>query len=673
MKNNFILHHGTNILIDGGASKPLEKAVSILKRDMDAAFWASELTANTVVIRVLEQATGAPAPETFLVSFRDSDKMIIEAGDSLGAVYGLLYLSGAYLGVSPFWFWNNQSLEKRGHVEYIEIPTEPFASKPFFFKHRGWFINDEILIDHWDKTQEADIWEIAFETLLRCGGNMVIPGTDLNSRRNRGKASDMGLRITHHHAEPLGAEMFSRVYPGIPPVFNRQEDLFLKLWEDAILEQKDTNTIWNLGFRGQGDKAFWDDDPTLQSPEERSRLLNKIIWKQYDMVKKYLPDASFCTNLYGEVMELYRDGLLDFPEDVIKIWADNGFGRMVSRRQNNHNPRVYALPGLNDRGPHGLYYHVSFHDLQASNHLTMLPNSPGFVLRQLEDALECGAGDFMIVNCGNIKPHAYFLDLISRFWTGGECREDVHKAEYIKQYFEGGWASIEACLDEYFDCTVSFGKEEDERAGEQFYNYSARYLITGVMKGESYKPVEELLWVAGEAGLHEQAARIKAMCGEKIDKWEKLTARCFEAVGELTEKDRQLFEEWLLLQTVIHESGCKGLYYVCSAIEMLNAGRYEKAFVLAHRAGREFERGLEQIQKAEAARWKGFYDNDCFSNIKLTVYCMDAFVKYIRVIGDGPYFYKWEKEFLTPKSESSISLLSNKENHLSDDELAARL
>jgi len=303
----------------------------------------------------------------------------------------------------------------------------------------------------------------------------------------------------------------------------------------------------------------------------------------------------------------------------------------------------------------------------------MLPNSPRFVLRQLEDALECGARDFMIVNCGNIKPHAYFLDLISCFWTGGECREDVHKAEYIKQYFEGGWASIEACLDEYFDCTVSFGKEEDEKAGEQFYNYSARYLITGAMKGESNKPVEELLWVVGEAGLHEQAVRIKAMCGEKIDKWEKLTARCFEAVGELTEKDRRLFEEWLLLQTVIHESGCKGLYYVCSAIEMLDAGRYEKAFVLAHRAGREFERGLEQIQKAEAARWKGFYDNDCFSNIKLTVYCMDAFVKYIRVIGDGPYFYKWEKEFLTPKSESSISLLSNKENHLSDDELAARL
>lgn len=43
-------------------------------------------------------------------------------------------------------------------------------------------------------------------------------------------------------------------------------------------------------------------------------------------------------------MELYQQGCLDLPEDVIKIWADNGFGKMVSRRQGNANPRVTALP-----------------------------------------------------------------------------------------------------------------------------------------------------------------------------------------------------------------------------------------------------------------------------------------------------------------------------------------
>ena len=57
---------------------------------------------------------------------------------------------------------------------------------------------------------------MAFETLLRCGGNMTIPGTDKNSRLNRQMAADMGLWITHHHAEPLGAEIFARAYPANP-------------------------------------------------------------------------------------------------------------------------------------------------------------------------------------------------------------------------------------------------------------------------------------------------------------------------------------------------------------------------------------------------------------------------------------------------------------------------
>lgn len=65
------------------------------------------------------------------------------------------------------------------------------------------------------------------------------------------------------------------------------------------------------------------------------------------MVKKENPQALCCTNLYGETMELYKKGYLQLPEDVIHIWADNGFGKMVSRRQGNHNPRISALPEKN--------------------------------------------------------------------------------------------------------------------------------------------------------------------------------------------------------------------------------------------------------------------------------------------------------------------------------------
>ena len=92
-------------------------------------------------------------------------------------------------------------------------------------------------------------------------------------------------------------------------------------------------------------------------------------------------------------MELYRAGCLKVPEDVIKIWADNGYGKMVSRRQGNHNPRVCALPGEEEHGRHGIYYHVSFYDLQAANHMTMLPCPEEFVCSELAEVLAHGVKD----------------------------------------------------------------------------------------------------------------------------------------------------------------------------------------------------------------------------------------------------------------------------------------
>ena len=80
---------------------------------------------------------------------------------------------------------------------------------------------------------------MVFETLLRCGGNMVIPGTDRNAGKYAGLASRMGLMITHHHAEPLGAEMFARVYPELTASYDLYPEKFHTLWQEALERQKD--------------------------------------------------------------------------------------------------------------------------------------------------------------------------------------------------------------------------------------------------------------------------------------------------------------------------------------------------------------------------------------------------------------------------------------------------
>lgn len=112
---------------------------------------------------------------------------------------------------------------------------------------------------------------------------------------------------------------------------------------------------------------------------------------------------------------------------MIKIWADNGYGKMVSRRQGDHNPRIASIPSQRDKGPHGIYYHVTFYDLQASNHLTMLPNDTSFVNEEFGQAFDRGMTEILIVNCGNLRPHLYFLDFISQLWSRGKMDPDLGK------------------------------------------------------------------------------------------------------------------------------------------------------------------------------------------------------------------------------------------------------
>lgn len=322
---------------------PVMRAIENVKRDIRKVCCDSDEKGCDIVL-IMENMQA----EQFEIKC-DNNMLVIYASDTLGFVYGLYHISRDILGVLPFWFWNDQVfIKKKG----CRISGEyAYTSKPYAVKYRGWFVNDEVLIHKWYVDRKKDMpWEMVFEALLRCGGNLVIPGTDKNSHIYRDLAADMGLRITHHHAEPLGAPMFARRYPELTPSYDEYPEKFHELWKEGIDEQKKLDVIWNLGFRGQGDCPFWDNDPRYQTSESRGELMGKLIGLQRDYVQNEIPDAQYCTNLYGETMELYRDGYLKLPDDVIKIWADNGFGKMVTRRQGNHNPRIPALPKENNTG-----------------------------------------------------------------------------------------------------------------------------------------------------------------------------------------------------------------------------------------------------------------------------------------------------------------------------------
>ena len=658
----FILNSNTSIKTEI-TTKPVLNAIEILKRDIRKKLDPGFRLDNFIFLK----KTKTLEIEAFIINI--ANDITISATDDLGFIYGLLYISKHFLDIKPFWFWLDQQIKM---VDRIEVSYGQYHSQKPTVKYRGWFFNDEVLIMKWSiNGDRTEPWRMAFEALLRCGGNMAIPGTDKNSQLNRPLAAEYGLWITHHHAEPLGAEMFSRVYPDIAPNFDENSGLFYKLWEDAVIAQKDDNVIWNLSFRGQGDTAFWESDTSgkYDTKQKRGYLISSIIRKQYELVKKHVEAPVFCTNLYGEIMELYDEGFIQVEADIIKVRADNGFGKMVTRRTGNINNRISAMPEKGG-GMQGIYYHVSFYDLQAANHLTMLPNSVNFVDNELSLVTQNGGNAFWIINCSNIRPHAYFLDAIRKKWYGKNISDEKHSLEFARAYFNGE-KSVAECYREYPQAMISFGANEDEHAGEQFYAENARY-IAGQFIRDDQSPVEALDWIAGEGTFYEQAKRICGICETGLRKLEALDNLCLKTSENLCDNASALFDATIFLHVRIHLYCAQAMGRLGEAITACENKQWEKAFLLTSDSAEMFDKANQIMRDTEEGVWKGFYFNDCMADLKYSAYVLRKMRGVIRELGDSPNYAKWQRNIL-PLEERGVCSLLFTDNHYTDEELYQKM
>ena len=653
-----ILTKNTKIIYNG-AEKAVLNGVNILSRDIDKKFADTDAAENKIILTE-NSSLGA---EEFLLDV--ADDITVSAADDLGFVYGLLYISEKFLGIEPFWFWFDQKIEK---VNSAEVTRGLYKSRKPAVKYRGWFINDEVLIMKWAVNGDSEEpWRMALEALLRCGGNMVIPGTDKNSRLHRQTAVDMGLWITHHHAEPLGAEMFARVYPDLEPNYLEYSDLFMKLWEESVIEQKDDKTIWCLGFRGQGDCPFWSHDTSgrFDTDEKRGKLISDVIELQRQLVLKYVDNPVFCTNLYGEIMELYEAGHITFAPDIIKISADNGFGKMVTRRRDGHTVRISSMPEKPvEHG--GIYYHVSFYDLQAANHITMFPNSVAFADSELSEVIDKNMSDYWLINCSNVRPHAYFLDVVRRKWYGEDISDELCSKQFADTYF-GGNEDIADLYRDYHKYMTPFGTNEDEHAGEQFYTELIRIITNAVYK--NLETVHGLDWISGKKPIREQVKIYSDIIKSNLDNLTALYDRCKNVSQTLSGDIKQLFDTTMLLHATLLYLAGNGVSEFGDGFEYYSDGEFKKAFMCFGKCAKLFKEANDIMRQSEYGIWEGFYFNDCFADFKHTAYMAEKMMSMAREKGDSASHVKWYRDAVYAKEDRKIMTLLVNDNHMTDWEL----
>lgn len=318
---NFYLTVNTEIIWDNSTESIPEiirrKVEKRWKRDLEMTLNKKEKK-GSILISIEENLQ----PETFYWKI-EKNILRIGAGDDLGIIYAMLYISEEYLGILPFWFWNDQIFYKK---EEIKISKIEYHSEEYAVRYRGWCIEDAILLEDWNKRlKDIDIWEMVLETLLRLRGNMIF---------FKEEQDDVYINCV----EEMGLW-------NIISYTNIKENISKVEWNEKKI-------IWNIT------------DGWKEKAQEK-------IQKQYQQKGEKEPICYI--DLKERDVDLYKKEEIKIPENIIKVYSNNEYGKIIFEEEKNDLEEEIIIEGQN-----GIYYQMFSYENKAASYLTMPSISPEF-------------------------------------------------------------------------------------------------------------------------------------------------------------------------------------------------------------------------------------------------------------------------------------------------------
>ncbi|MFT3738303.1 MAG: glycosyl hydrolase 115 family protein [Breznakibacter sp.] len=342
--------------------------------------------------------------------------LVIVGSDRRATAYGILELS-RMMGVSAWEWWADVHPEKRSEIT-LNIQNKTYQSPSV--KYRGLFLNDEDWgLQPWAaKTFEPETGDIGpktyakvFELMLRLRANTIWPAMHNCTKpfysfpQNKQVADDYAMVVGTSHCEPMlcniNAEWNNKTM-GEWRYDNNAETIRL-LFEKRTKESATFESIYTMGMRGEHDSPMNARDLTQ---DDRIRLLEKVITDQRDILHKetgkradQVPQAFIP---YKEVLDYYQQGL-KVPDDITLMWTDDNYGYI----------RQLSTPDEQKRsGGAGIYYHASYWG-RPHDYLWLSTTSPALIWEEMSKAFQLNARDMWILNCGDIKPLEYNIELFT--------------------------------------------------------------------------------------------------------------------------------------------------------------------------------------------------------------------------------------------------------------------
>ncbi|MFI1742942.1 glycosyl hydrolase 115 family protein [Thalassobellus sediminis] len=374
--------------------------------------------------------------------------LVIAGSDRRGTAYGILELSRK-IGVSPWEWWADVTPYKS---ETISVPIENKVSKKPSVKYRGVFLNDEdwglqrwAALNYEPETGDmgSKTYAKVFELLLRLRANTIWPAMHRSTKpfysfpENKLIADNYAIVIGTSHAEPMLSNINTEWNHETMGEYryDTNSEVIKKMFAKRTKETAKYEGIYTTGMRGEHDSPMivGEDDT-----DQQVKLLEQIIKDQRTILKKEtkkdpkLVPQAFVP--YKEVLKYYQNGL-NLPEDITLVWTDDNYGYM--RQLSNLEEQKRA-------GGAGVYYHTSYWG-RPHDYLWLNSTNPVLMWEEMTKAYEFKSQDLWVLNCGDIKPHEYSMELfLDMAWD----MDNFQKSTSVKEHMTT-WATRE------FGATIS--------------------------------------------------------------------------------------------------------------------------------------------------------------------------------------------------------------------------
>jgi hypothetical protein len=602
----------TTLLIDPREPGPLQKAAADLASDLEKVFGrrpkivhtAAEAGPSAICIALDQNAPKQVArPEGWetlhIQAIRGA--VVLTGSDVRGAIYAVYQFSQQFLGVDPLYWWTDHEPARRTEVD---VPDGFSLTQAPGFHYRGWFLNDEDLFTGWKPgVQEGTgislgLWDHIFEAILRLKGDMVVPGTWIFPYEPQvAAAGERGLIVTQHHVNTLGLDTYRWPKNKLMSYSADPKSLEAAWTRAASQYPAGAEVLWSVGFRGQNDYPFWQDDPNAPTTDEgRAGIIRAAIDKQMEIVHSRDPHPEFLMNAWREAATFIHEGVLKIPDGVTLIWPDNGHGI------------------LQDKGAiaagQGEYYHTAMYDYMSNHYSEMVPLPR--IQRELGRAAKAGATRWLLVNTANVRPVVMTTRAVMELawnpqpWIAADSKES---SSYLRrwcreEFGERAAPAVEKYYQAYFDAPARYGDAEDATAADNFYHTAARRLLLALIDG-NVEPLSRLRRMQF-GSLQDFTAKLLAATRAADPRWEQ-ARKLAEQARPLVPRDRaDFFQANVLTQVELHRRFNR---MVMDLAEMAQAeGKTDKITKL-QAAIAEGEAGARALDAADYGKWKGYYDN----------------------------------------------------------------